>query len=84
MKKLFVLAIAILPFAACNSAQNKTGKPDTTAKQDSSSAGATDTINGSAAPYAESTSGTDTSTDGHSVDSPIADTGSSKKPHRHP
>jgi len=77
MKKLFAVSIiipAICLFFACNSAQHKTGddKPDTGSNH--GSPGASDTINGSAAPFAESTAGTDTSTDGQPVDAPLVDT----------
>jgi hypothetical protein len=76
MKKLFVFLTvpAFSLFIACNSAQHKTGqdKPDTGSTHGAS--GASDTINGSAAPFAESTAGTDTSTDGHGVDDPLVDT----------
>lgn len=76
MKKL--LALLIVPafslFIACNSAQHKTGndQPDTGSNHGAS--GASDTINGSAAPFAESPAGTDTSTDGQGVDNPVVDT----------
>lgn len=76
MKKLFVILFvpALACAVACNSAQKKTGddKPDTGSNHGSS--GASDTINGSAAPFAESPAGTDTSTDGHGVDNPLVDT----------
>lgn len=76
MKKLGVTLIipALTLCIACNSAQKKTGddKPDTGSNHGSS--GASDTINGSAAPFAQSTAGTDTSTDGHDVDDPLVDT----------
>ncbi|MCC8424556.1 hypothetical protein [Mucilaginibacter sp. UR6-11] len=81
MKKIF--AILIIPvlslFIACNGARHKTGddKPDTGSNHGSS--GASDTINGSAAPFAESTNGTDTSSDGHGVDDPLVDTAKPKK-----
>jgi hypothetical protein len=81
MKKLLaVLIVSAVPlFIACNSAPNKTGgdKPDTTTNHNSSAA--SDTINGSAAPFAESTSGSDTSSDGHDVDAPLVDTAKPKK-----
>lgn len=76
MKKLFAFLIvpAFTLFVACNSAQHKTGndQPDTGSTHGSS--GASDTINGSAAPFAESTAGTDTSTNGQSMDQPTIDT----------
>ena len=74
---LFILltTIACL-FAACKGSHDKTA--DSTAHH-SNTAPASDTINGSAAPFAESTSGSDTSTDGHGVDDPLADTAHSKK-----
>ena len=83
MKKLFAVLIipAISLFIDCNSTPQKTSedKADTTANHNNS--GASDTINGSAAPFAESTSGTDTSTDGHGVDAPVVDTAKPKKHH---
>lgn len=76
MKKLltFLIVSAVTLFMACNSAQHKTGqdKPDTGSKHGAS--GASDTINGSAAPFAQSPAGTDTSTDGQAVDDPLVDT----------
>jgi hypothetical protein len=79
MKKLSVLFTvpALCLFLACNSAQHKTGndKPDTGSNHGASGpSNASDTINGSAAPFAESTAGTDTSSDGHGVDNPVVDT----------
>lgn len=86
MKKLCAIFIipALTLCVACNSAQKKTGddKPDTGSNHGSS--GASDTINGSAAPFAESPAGTDTSTDGHGIDAPLVDTthpGQAKKKH---
>jgi hypothetical protein len=82
-KQLAVLIIPALSlFVACNGAQHKTGddKPDTGSKHGASGASsASDTINGSAAPFAESTNGTDTSSDGHGVDEPLVDTAKPKK-----
>ncbi|TSJ43488.1 hypothetical protein FO440_04670 [Mucilaginibacter corticis] len=76
MKKLF--AVLLVPclclFFACHGDIHKTGddQPDTGSKHGAS--GASDTINGSAAPFAESTAGTDTSTNGQPVDAPLVDT----------
>jgi hypothetical protein len=72
--------LLITAFTACKGAHNKTSgdSRDSSASHGNSGAAA-DTINGSAAPFAESTSGSDTSTDGHSVDDPLADTVHSKK-----
>ncbi|GAA4103390.1 hypothetical protein [Mucilaginibacter panaciglaebae] len=82
MKKIFahLIAAAFCLFIACNSAQHKTGndKPDTGSKHGDS--GASDTVNGSEAPFAQSTAGTDTSTDGHGVDDPVIDTTHPKPP----
>lgn len=79
MKKLLAaLIVSAFPlFIACNSAQHKTGndQPDTGSKHGASgAAAASDTINGSAAPFAQSTAGTDTSTDGDNIDDPVIDT----------
>lgn len=85
MKKLSaaLLVPALSLFFACNSAQHKTGddKPDTGSNHGSS--GASDTINGSAAPFAESTAGTDTSTNGQPVDAPLVDTTHPKPVKKH-
>lgn len=83
MKKIAAaLAITLtLAFTACNSAHNKTGG----ATRDSSAShgnSGPDTAFGAGVPEAQSTSGTDTSTDGHDVDAPVADTVSSKKHHK--
>jgi|GEM_PF-1784238 len=76
MKKLLVI-VAVPTFSffiACNGAQHKTGndQPDTGSKHGAS--GASDTINGSAAPFGQSTAGTDTSSNGHAMDEPTIDT----------
>ncbi|WP_214073553.1 hypothetical protein [Mucilaginibacter sp. dw_454] len=88
MKKLSAILIipAFLVFVACNSAQKKTGndQPDTGSKHGASgptkpeTSSASDTINGSAAPFAETTAGTDTSTDGFNTDNPLVDTAKPK------
>lgn len=83
MKKfVFVLGIAsIFAFSSCDRAHNKTGGAtrDSSASHGNSDLAIPDTINGSAAPTAQSTSGTDTSTTGHTTDAPTADTAKPKK-----
>ena len=83
MKKiLYVFAAAgITSLAACSAHNTAGDTKDSSASHGYSGpqSSAADTINGSAAPFAESTSGTDTSTDGHGVDDPTVDTIYSKK-----
>ena len=79
MKKiLFVFAAAAVTSLAACTAHNTAGDTKDSSASHGHSSGpqssAADTINGSAAPFAESTSGTDTSTDGHGVDDPTIDT----------
>ncbi len=81
MKKPFVIimAIAAINLAACQAHNTEGHTVDSSASHGyNGGISATDTINGSAAPFAQSTSGTDTSTDGHDVDDPVVDTGHSQ------
>jgi predicted small secreted protein len=79
MKKLLTALLVLSTYlTACNSAHNKTGG----ATRDSSAShgdSGPDTAFGAAVPEAQSTSGTDTSSDGHGVDDPVADTVKAKK-----
>ena len=82
MKNLLfiLLAAAAFSLAACKGSHNKSAADSVDSNaQRNNAAPVSDTINGSSAPFAESTSGSDTSTDGHGVDDPLADTAHSKK-----
>ena len=79
MKKLLIIVLlSTVYLAACNSTPNKTGGETRDSSTSHTNSGP-DTANGAGVMEAESTNGTDTSTDGQVTDAPLADTITAKK-----